>query len=1707
MQRVQLKKRNIISIAVIVVLAVVAALVCALSPRAASAEGNDAGSSTIKTHMTINLNLNGRDSRYDTSVLDSNINVFGTNNDLNLRVRTINRNAIVDSYVANETSVTGINSSDYKIFAVQNTSTAVSVTPTNGDEREGYSDIIVTALKVTTARGGRFSVLLKNVSTGAEITAYCSANVSNTFVHLGSTGGAWTSIAGNDKKILVGGVLNASYVEDDSVTHVDGKHTEIMQVYNNTQLTISLDKYLQNRALYCKANGNDVDYSTPIVMGTTDKKWGISSVSNFRITSVSFADMANAFSTAVCSDPTSSTRIPPSATVDVKITSSAITSCNKYTGLPESEKIKKFWSETHNVSVTFQEITGNTSYTIIIPTVFYPNKPLNKQISAELLRLDVTAPYTRDLKTLKFTKNSDGSDAADTEVTGYNSVIIRADDLIEYSYPGNGDGESDPDNWGRSLCFSFTDDDKQAWLTSNDYSIEIPEGEDAYRPFKIRITAKSNGNFTLNFNVQYFTAKGDDNIAIKPASVSITGYGSYTVVIDSIAGKKKVTYNIFSANSPFYELLNDGYQLTDIQSNTEYLDAKLHSDNTVTLTPMVDKIDGQAVTTVWMEFTNSDGRTIYLTSREFNIDINAGSFWRQFEDWQAILIIIGICIGGIAIILFIVWMFIRAISKRRQEENSTMAPVSSYIIKLNSTIAATQAQQRMAASQAISQASGQMLLGAGATSTVAPDPNMLALGAGAGDTTPPPTMSTPGSAPAMSTPGSEPGEDIEALIAKYITDEELLERIFTEKYEPKGMVRRTFFKSKELQARELEKEKKRIIERYNSPMPMDEAIMSESEVQKAEAMSTPSAPRMSEPAPQAEAFILNFDPDSPLYTPEQEPAPDEFAAERIEDLSPEESNFKDLEKRYAIVLKELEELGRRLDNVQSELDKNTGAADELRERIANAEAADEQFGKDIEELEFSLASAKQKDKDRIKRDIGIKEEKKARNLDELAALRAELETLLNGGDSLSGIKSKLDDTKVQKDGEEQDLSKQLEKARAEFEAYQIRLAKVKARQELDAKVEVLSPLLVDVNTTDFELKQLESAMAQLEKERDALKSDVAAAKSQILGANDFDIINDLNTRISDANARLSEIEKEVTKSTKRKSELTIEFNAQRRKANDYVEKNEIPLEEVITAEDLVIGNIELDHLKGEREIDRAAAEQRVAEAHALYDDLSASSADVTMVAMDIAAGLKDIEDAIAEAQAELDAINAQMETAGDDEKLMLMVDQGDKSDKIEELKEKLKQANVEGTKRKMEAQSEYDGKLEEAKTALDEANEEFKSACARYDALVDNTNPIDLITSGSGVISQDQKKIEAENYKKQLEKQKAEAEQARLAAQMAEEAAEKARQDAAREAEDAKAEAERKAQEAIAEAEAARLEAEEKARLEAESAENARREAEEMAENARREAEEAAENARREAEEAAENARREAEEAAENARREAEEAAENARREAEESAENARREAEEAALAEAEEAKRKAQEELDEMRRRAEEEAERVRREETERQLAEAERERVEAERREAIAKKVAARKERIINFRDRMKDVKGEEDAKNLREQLYTFQLSFDEDERGSSELMDFYNKTMDDIQHAGEIATLKAENAKKPKRVVKKVTERVNRIPKKKAGARRPGARRPGARPSGSRAGARPAARGARPAGASRPAARPSSGARPTGARRPAPRPPAKR
>lgn len=1653
---------------VIAAIAVAVSLLLFARPEPARAEGNNAGAEGDASVINITVDVNGRSQ--DNNERDDVKANIAVNNNKSFRKRFINSAAVIESIDPSNTNAYTFNPDT---LVNDDDSIAVSL------ESAQNTVLVIEGIKLTEESANigpaYFSIGLVSRS-GADVTAKFCVTVKDTFVPIKNGTVSGPLYVGNKIKI-------DDMSQEESPSIVNGARVPIMSIDNYSSVTIDLAEHLQGRALYSNLDPVKSD-------NVSNNFWVINSVTNFEIESVSFRALARVtLKNMIRSKSTPAAvnvppvRISPTATGDLEVDSETIRNYN------EENKNADFWSNTHTLELRVKEIGSDTSaqsYTLYIPIRFVPANPQVVNISSSLLRLNVTSENILDISSGNILKK-DGTPL--TGASDYGSIYIRPSDLIEYSFPSS----------YRDLTFFHQDtkiNGSTALTTEQGCHVERigkEQEEDTTIPTVYKVSghksSSANNSFSIEVTIVYGTGpnSADDRGTIT-LDFTVTTYGGYDVLFAPINGKKSVSYNILNS-SVFAEMRERGYQLTGAESNNPKQLSVSLSNGVLTLKPMVDAINGQTTADIKLTFTSTSNETITFNSGIINIDVNAGSLFARFDDWQAWLIIAACIVGGLLLILLFVWLFIRSISKHKQDELATQAPVSSYIVKLNSTIAATQAQQRMAQTQTLSQMSSQMLLGAGPTGTAAAPPDTLQLASGM------PSMPSSPSTPLMSEPQAaippDNDENLEELIAKYITDEELLERIFTEKYEPKGMIRRTFFKSKDLQTRELDKEKKRIIERYKSPMPMDEAIMSENEIKNAAQSSSPAAmstPQATEPQQETEMFALDFDPDSPLYVESEKPH-DEFSEEKIDiDASPEETRFKAAERRNDIILKELEELKNRLDKVQAELDRAKSLEDELREKINKAETDDAQYGKDIEELEFKLASAKNKDKERITRDIGIKEEKKNRNLEDLERLRAELDALLGNSDKLNVIFTKLDDIQSQKTAERDAIAAELEKARAEYEAYMERLAQVQARQELEAKVKGLSPLLSDVNNTDYELRRLQSDSDKLDKERESLKTAVANAKSQILGATDFDVINDLNTQISDANARISDLEKETTKATKRKSELNIEFNAQRRKANDFVEKNNIPLEEVIKAEDSVIGNIELELLKAVREKDKEEAEKAVANAQAVYDDLAASANDVTFIAMEVASNIKAVEDEIEAAQAELDEVNAKMEAATDDERLMLIVEQGDKTDKLEELKARLEQENIEGTKRKMEAQSEYDAKLDEARHSLNEANEEFERACSSFDELVNNTNPLDLIVSGSGIISQDQKKIEAENLKKQLERSKNEIEQARLAAEMAQKQAEQARLDAERASEEARLEAERSAQEAIERAEQARIEAEEKARAEVEAAERAKQEAEAAL---------AAE---------AEEAKRKAEEEAEEAKRKAEEEAEAAKRKAEEDAEEAKRKAEE----EAEEAKRKAQEEIEEMRRKAEEEAEAKRLEEENKRKEEEERQKAENERNETIAKKVAMRKEQIIAIRNEMKELKGDEDAKHLRERLYNIQLTYDEDERGSSELMDFYNKTMDDIQNSGEIARLKAENAKKPQRVVRKVTERVNRIAKRKPGARPAGAKagarpaRPGARPAGARpAGARPARPGARPAGARPAGARPARpGARP--ARPGGPRPP---
>ncbi|MDE5592984.1 MAG: hypothetical protein K2I75_03525, partial [Clostridiales bacterium] len=988
MQKTSLK-RNLLLLSVLVI-AVLALFVAVFLPnRAAHAdkltEGNNAGSAVQTSAIDVTFNVNGK--TQEATERDTTRAFLTQHNGLGQRKRYIYATAVAGGS-AGQTFKFVDNS------VINSIETHLKISQSSVDDGL-FSYLEVEALSKIQVKGseesnGYFSVVVVNDDDPTDRrTVYLKATINDTFIQ-------YTTLAEDTKTLYVGNkVVDGN---EERASFVNGKHQAILRINNFSNITVSLDDYLRDRALYEGASK----------LKDSDKDWTVRSVTNLEIDSVEFEGLAlnlqNEIKSATVSDDPQ-VRIAPYVTGRVEIDDRLVDAYNRAPG----NDGKKFWTEIHTLVLRLKQIgLSESSYSISIPCTFIPNNPQSKTISSSYLRLNVTSTNGFNLHNKSYVRETTESGEEASVTNDYGAIYVRPSDLIEYSAPegylpsifahsgtmikGPGDQEHTTELNGPQTGIKV----ESVKYENGSYVLD----EDNPWPEIYKISTNNmvgDAVYNIKFSITWYTGSTSTDGHTFTTNINVTTYGGYTVTFKPIDGKDEMSYNALN-DSVFARLRADGYLLTGAKSLNDNQLKVTFVNNVLTLAPKVDNIDGQTTAKVRLEFTNNNREKLTFDSEIIDIDVNAGSFFSRFEDWEAWLIIAACILGGIIIILFIVWVFLHALSKRKQDELAMQAPVSSYIVKLNSTIAATQAQQRAAQNQALSQASTQMLLGAGPATGAAPLPDTLQLATGQ-----PSTPSSPSSPlmsePQATVPPTDGDENLNELIAKYISDDELLERIFTEKYEPKGMVRRTFFKSKDLQARELDKEKKRIIDRYKTPMPMDEAIMSETEIKNSGATSTPAAtsePMASEPEA-VEMFALDFDPDAPLYV-EEEKKSDEFTEEKIDiDTSPEESRLRNIERQNDILNKELAELKTRLDKVQTEVDRAKTMEEELREKIAKAESDDAQYAKDIEDLEFKLASAKNKDKPIITRDIGIKEEKKKRNSDELERLRQELETLLGNG--------------------------------------------------------------------------------------------------------------------------------------------------------------------------------------------------------------------------------------------------------------------------------------------------------------------------------------------------------------------------------------------------------------------------------------------------------------------------------------------------------------------------------------------------------------------------------------------------------------------------------------------------------------------------------------------------------------------------------------
>ncbi|MDE7107574.1 MAG: hypothetical protein K2O39_04550, partial [Clostridiales bacterium] len=443
MQRTSLK-RNILlfSILVIAVLALFAALLLPYGTASAdvvTSIGNNAGSDSNNGSGFVNLtfDVNGTEQESGSTNRDSTLDRLNANNSRQYRKRYIYATAVAagaagDEYTFIKSSIINSNEANFSVKL--------------GDPDEAEFNIIeVEALSMVQSGTGYFSVDVRKDATGSteRKTVYFKVTINDTLVQ-GST---------DHKSLYVGYKVNAAgeeYVGDNVTTEngqpvtsydtVNKVHQSIKTVDNFSTVEIDLSELLLGRALYVEntqAGGTD----TALKDGST-KMWTVKSVTNFKIDDVTFRGIPGLTlkNQIKSSTPTNSpyVRVSPRITGYVEVYSSTISSYNQQPG----NSSKEFWNETHVMEVSISKIDARSTDTkdkILIPFKFAPANPQKKEISSNILRLNVTSQNTYDLASQTYIRPDENDDSSD-----YCSIIIRPTDLMEYSAPISDDSEYAP---------------------------------------------------------------------------------------------------------------------------------------------------------------------------------------------------------------------------------------------------------------------------------------------------------------------------------------------------------------------------------------------------------------------------------------------------------------------------------------------------------------------------------------------------------------------------------------------------------------------------------------------------------------------------------------------------------------------------------------------------------------------------------------------------------------------------------------------------------------------------------------------------------------------------------------------------------------------------------------------------------------------------------------------------------------------------------------------------------------------------------------------------------------------------------------------------------------------------------------------------------------------------------------------------------------
>ncbi len=299
-----------------------------------------------------------------------------------------------------------------------------------------------------------------------------------------------------------------------------------------------------------------------------------------------------------------------------------------------------------------------------------------------------------------------------------------------------------------------------------------------------------------------------------------------------------------------------------------------------------------------------------------------------------------------------------------------------------------------------------------------------------------------------------------------------------------------------------------------------------------------------------------------------------------------------------VINKKLEVYRERLDKVKYEIGKTSRFLRDNGIVITSATAAGEKLRSEFE----ALTSDKRKLK---------------ANRDSIAAVRREIE---NNQRAVAGIKrsvvAKNEEEKLLKEAQtyleseiartehelafvNSDIKRLNDSVGAELE----KIEKDNRARVLMSKYRELKPLLVSVNSSFRAIGKADADLETIHEKKRVLRAKLDRTVNDLKTAYGAKETEFISQKIGELNKRMLALDAQEEEVIKHKEQMINEYKDSKRKANEFLDNEKYDLEDIIVAEDKVVGELEYEQVKSDYEARKKESESRYLLAQKKYDAL------------------------------------------------------------------------------------------------------------------------------------------------------------------------------------------------------------------------------------------------------------------------------------------------------------------------------------------------------------------------------------------------------------------------------------------------------------------------------------------------------------------------